>query len=226
MSARPDGPVPLPLIALDGPSGVGKSTTARRVALALGWDYLDTGAMYRAATLALARADVDLSDRPRLERVLAGLELHLEGPRVFLGQEDVSEAIRGPEVTRDVSRVSADGRVRAVMVERQRALGRRGRWVVDGRDIGTVVFPEACCKIFLTASPEPRARRRFLELQAKGQAPAFEEVLADLQRRDAADSSRAVSPLRQADDALVLDSSHLDLEAVVDRIVTHHRAHG
>ena len=226
MSARPDGPVPLLLIALDGPGGVGKSTTARRVAQVLGWDYLDTGAMYRAATLALARAGVDLSDRPQVERTLAGLALRLEGPRVFLGAEDVSEAIRSPEITRGVSRVSADIRVREVMVDRQRALGRRGRWVVDGRDIGTVVFPEACCKVFLTASPEARARRRYLELEAKGKASALEEVLADLQRRDAADSSRAVAPLRQADDAMVLDSSHLDLEAVVDRIVTHHRAHG
>ncbi len=226
MSARPDGPVPLLLIALDGPGGVGKSTTARRVAQVLGWDYLDTGAMYRAATLALARAGVDLSDRPQVERTLAGLALRLEGPRVFLGAEDVIEAIRSPEITRGVSRVSADIRVREVMVDRQRALGRRGRWVVDGRDIGTVVFPEACCKVFLTASPEARARRRYLELEAKGKAPALEEVLADLQRRDAADSSRAVAPLRQADDAMVLDSSHLDLEAVVDRIVTHHRAHG
>ena len=216
----------LPLIALDGPSGVGKSTTARGVARALGWDYLDTGAMYRAVTLAVIRAGADPADRAALDRVLAGLSLALEGSRVFLSGEEVSEAIRSPEVTRAVSRVSAEPRVREVMVEQQRAIGQRGRWVVDGRDIGTVVFPEACCKIFLTASPEARAHRRYMELEAKGSAPAFEEVLADLQRRDEADSTRAVAPLRKADDALELDSSHLSLEAVVARIVDHHRLHG
>ncbi|HEX9080833.1 MAG TPA: (d)CMP kinase [Holophagaceae bacterium] len=222
-SLRP--PAPLPLIALDGPSGVGKSTTARRVARELGWDYLDTGAMYRAVTLALGRATVDLADRASLDRVLAGLSLALEGTRVLLGGEDVSEAIRSVEVTRRVTPVSAHPRVREVLVDQQRSLGQRGRWVVDGRDIGTVVFPQACCKIFLTASPEARARRRFLELQAKGQAPVFEEVLADLQRRDEADSTRAVAPLRKAEDAVELDSSDLSLEAVVAWIVAHHRAH-
>lgn len=222
MSRRP---APLPLIALDGPSGVGKSTTARRVARELGWDYLDTGAMYRAVTLAVTRAGVALSDRHALERVLAGLDLAQEGTRVFLAGADVSEAIRSAEVTRSVTPVSADARVREVLVEQQRAIGRRGRWVVDGRDIGTVVFPDACCKVFLTASPEARARRRFLELAAKESAPAFEEVLADLQRRDAADSTRAVAPLRKADDAVELDSSGMGLEEVVAWIVAHHRAH-
>ncbi|GLH70325.1 hypothetical protein GETHPA_18580 [Geothrix rubra] len=215
----------LPLIALDGPSGVGKSTTARRVAQALGWDYLDTGAMYRAATLALARQGVDLADRPRLERALAGLRLAQEGIRIFLDGEDVSEAIRSLEVTRNVTPVSADARVREVLVDQQRAIGKRGRWVVDGRDIGTVVFPSACCKIFLTASPEARARRRHLELAEKGDAPPLAEVLADLQRRDAADTTRAVAPLRRAADAVELDSSGMTLEQVVDWIVARHRAH-
>ena len=225
MESTSSRPVSLPLIAIDGPSGVGKSTTARRVAEALGWDYLDTGAMYRAATLALHRGGVDLSDRAGLERVLAALSLSQEGLRILLAGEDVSEAIRSAEVTGRVSAVSADVRVREVLVEQQRLIGRRGRWVVDGRDIGTVVFPQACCKIFLTASPEARAQRRHLELAAKGAAPALSEVLADLQRRDAADSTRAVAPLRSAEDALELDSSHLRLEEVVARIVGRHRAH-
>jgi cytidylate kinase len=215
----------LPLIAIDGPSGVGKSTTARRVAARLGWQYLDTGAMYRAAALAVHRAGLSLEDRPGLERLLAGLELAQEDTRIFLAGEDVSEAIRSQEVTRRVTPVSADARVREVLVEQQRRIGSRGRWVVDGRDIGTVVFPGACCKIFLTASPEARARRRLLELEAKGQAPAFDEVLGDLQRRDQADSTRAVAPLRPADDAVEVDSSSLSLDQVVDWIVARHQAH-
>lgn len=215
----------LPLIAIDGPSGVGKSTTARRVAARLGWQYLDTGAMYRAAALAFHRAGLSLADRPALEQLLASLDLSQEGTRIFLAGEDVSEAIRSQEVTRSVTPVSADARVREVLVEQQRRIGASGRWVVDGRDIGTVVFPHACCKIFLTASPEARARRRFLELEAKGQAPVFEEILADQLRRDEADSTRAVAPLRQAEGAVELDSSAMSLDQVVDWIVARHLAH-
>jgi len=215
----------LPLIAIDGPSGVGKSTTARRVAERLGWQYLDTGAMYRATALALLRAGLSLEDRPGLERLLAGLQLAQEGTRIFLDGEDVSEAIRSPEVTRHVTPVSADARVREVLVDQQRRIGASGNWVVDGRDIGTVVFTRACCKIFLTASPEARAQRRLWELQAKGQAPILAAVLADLQRRDQADSTRAASPLRKAEDAVELDSSDLTLDQVVDWIVARHQAH-
>lgn len=215
----------LPLIAIDGPSGVGKSTTARRVAARLGWQYLDTGAMYRAVTLAVQRAGIALEDGPALEGVLAGLELAQAGKVVRLAGEDITEAIRSQEVTRGVTPVSANARVREVLVEQQRRIGASGRWVVDGRDIGTVVFPQACCKVFLTASPEARARRRFLELQAKGDAPDLAAVLADLQRRDAADRSRAVAPLRRAEDAEELDSSDLSLDQVVDRIVARHLAH-
>lgn len=215
----------LPLIAIDGPSGVGKSTTAKRVAARLGWQYLDTGAMYRAAALAIHRAGVELTDRPTLEGVLSSLDLSLDEGRTYLAGENVSEAIRSQEVTRLVTPVSADARVREVLVDQQRRIGSRGRWVVDGRDIGTVVFPQACCKVFLTASPEARAQRRFLELQAKGQSPDFEAVLADLQRRDLADSTRAASPLRKADDAAELDSSGMSLDQVVDWIVRRHSAH-
>jgi cytidylate kinase len=215
----------LPLIAIDGPSGVGKSTTARRVAERLGWQYLDTGAMYRAAALAIHRAGILLADRPALERLLSGLELAQADGRMYLADEDVSAAIRSPEVTRLVTPVSADARIREVLVDQQRRIGTSGHWVVDGRDIGTVVFPQACCKIFLTARPEARARRRFLEIQAKGQAATLAEVLADLQRRDTADSTRAASPLRRAEDALELDSSDLNLEQVADLILAKHRTH-
>lgn len=218
----------LAIIALDGPSGVGKSTTAKQVAARLGWDYLDTGAMYRATALALHRAGVDLQDAEALESALAALRIDQRGTRTLVVEEDVSEAIRSAEVTKLVTPVSANPRVREVLVEQQRTIGRRGGWVVDGRDIGTVVFPDACCKIFLTASAEARARRRFLEQQAKGIAATMtvEEVAADIQRRDHADSTRAASPLRKAEDAVELDSSDLTLAQVVDWIVAHHRAHG
>jgi cytidylate kinase len=215
----------LPLIAIDGPSGVGKSTTARRVAGRLGWQYLDTGAMYRATALALHRANLSLENRNDLECFLSGLVLTQEGARIFLAGEDVSEAIRSQDVTRLVTPVSADARVREVLVNQQRRIGASGRWVVDGRDIGTVVFTQACCKIFLTASPEARAQRRFLELRAKGQSPDFDFILKDLCRRDEADSTRAVAPLRKADDAVELDSSDLSLDQVVGRIVARHQAH-
>jgi CMP/dCMP kinase len=215
----------LPLIAIDGPSGVGKSTTARRVAERLGWYYLDTGAMYRAAALAVQRAGIALTDRPALEALLQSLDLSQEGTRIFLAGEDVSEAIRSQAITQLVTPVSADGRVREVLVDQQRRIGARGRWVVDGRDIGTVVFTGACCKVFLTASPEARAQRRFLELQAKGQSPDLEAVLQDLQRRDLADSTRAVAPLRRAEDAAELDSSAMSLNQVVDWIVARHQSH-
>jgi len=216
----------LSLIALDGPSGVGKSTTAKRVAQELGWEYLDTGAMYRATALALHRAQVTLGDRDALERLLGSLHIEQRGTQEFLNGEDVSGAIRTPEVTKLVTAVSADARVREVLVEQQRAIGASGGWVVDGRDIGTVVFPQACCKVFLTASAEARAQRRFIEMQAKGSTVTFQEILTDQERRDHADSTRAVAPLRKAEDASLLDSSTMTLEQVVAWIVANHRQHG
>jgi cytidylate kinase len=216
----------LSLIALDGPSGVGKSTTAKAVAARLGWDYLDTGAMYRSVALAVLRAGIAPTDKAGLAALLSGMELAQGEGRFHLNGEDVSEAIRAPEVTALVSPLSADARVRETLVAQQRHIGGRGRFVVDGRDIGTVVFPGACCKIFLTASVAARARRRFLELQAKG-VPAIEaEVARDLAARDHADSTRAVAPLKKAEGAWELDSSGLSLDEVVDAIVMHHQAHG
>ena len=217
---------PLALIAIDGPSGVGKSTTAKGVAQDLGWSYLDTGAMYRACALAFHRAGIGLDDRAKVERLLAGLAIQQRGAREFLGGEDVSAAIRTPEISSLASRVSADPRVREVLVDQQRRIGGTGHWVVDGRDIGTVVFPQACCKIFLTASFEARARRRFLELEAKGTPQPLDEVAADIEARDLADSTRAASPLCKAEDAVELDSSGLTLEQVVAWIVDRHRHHG
>lgn len=215
----------LPLIALDGPSGVGKSTTARMVAKALGWDYLDTGGMYRCAALVVRRLGVEPED-PRIAEILGHAAIEQVGNRFTLDGEDVSELIRGPEVTKLASPLSAVKAVREILVALQRRIGERGRWVVDGRDIGTVVFPSACCKVFLTASPEARARRRFLELQANGQPADLGTVLADLAERDHRDSTRALAPLRPAENAQILDSSDLDLDQVVGTILAIHRRHG
>lgn len=217
----------VPVIALDGPSGVGKSTTARAVAQVLGWQYLDTGAMYRAAALALQREAGALEDPVIRGALLARLVVDQQGSRTFLGHEDVSEAIRTPELSRLASVVSAFPEVREVLVAQQRRIGRAGRGcVVDGRDIGTVVFPDACCKIYLTATVEERARRRFLELQGQGAGQSLGEVAEDIRRRDHADMNRAVAPLRRAEDALELDSSGLSLDQVVAEIVARHHRHG
>ena len=209
----------LNLIALDGPSGVGKSTTAKRLADALEWDYMDTGAMYRAVTLAFQRAGITLEDGDKVCRLLSSLDYEQKGTSYYLGDENISEAIRSPEVTKGVSAISADPRVREILVNLQRKLGQRGNWIVDGRDIGTVVFPQAVCKIFLVASPQARAQRRLLELQAKGISTTIGEVLADQERRDHLDSTREESPLRKADDAIELDSSNLGQEEVVAKII-------
>lgn len=217
----------LHIIALDGPSGAGKSTTAKRVAEALKWDYLDTGAMFRATALALHRAGASLDDNAAVQRVLDGLDLGQVGTRIFLNGEDVSDAIRMPEVNQLVTPVSADPRVRDVLLAQQRKLGAQATaergWVVDGRDIGTVVFPSACLKIFLVATVEARAARRCREMQAKGIAITVEEVAADLERRDHADRTRAVAPLRKANDAVEVDTSHQSLHEVVDQILLLYR---
>ena len=211
------------VIAIDGPSGVGKSTAARLVAARLGWSYMDTGAMYRAVTLMLERNGVSIEDGEALKRALESMDYVQRGDSYYLNNEDISEAIRSPKITKLVSKVSADSRVREALVFLQRKLGRAGDWVVDGRDIGTVVFQDAKCKIFLVATPRARAQRRFLELQAKGMPATFEEVLQDQERRDKYDSTRAASPLRRADDALELDSSQLSVAEVVEWILQAYR---
>ncbi len=212
------------VIALDGPSGAGKSTTARRVAEALGWNYLDTGGMYRCVALAVTRAGLELGD-PKMPEVAAKAIIEQKGTRLFLDGEDVSEAIRTPEITKLVSPLSADAAVRDVLVAQQRRIGAKGGWVVDGRDIGTVVFPNACCKVFLIATVEARASRRYRELEAKGVKTTIEEVQQDLAQRDHQDSTRAVAPLRKAEDAWELDNGHLSIHEVVEQIVLHHRSH-
>jgi cytidylate kinase len=222
----PAEPRPRPVIvALDGPAGAGKSSVAAEVARRLGLALVDTGAIYRCVALAAQRRGVDWSDEAGLAALLPSLAIgfRFEGGtnRVFLGGEDVTLAVRAPEISRGASAVSARPAVRAGLLELQRRLARAAPLgaVLEGRDIGTVVFPDADVKFFVTAAPEVRARRRFAELEARGVEVTFEQVLAEQRQRDADDSSRAVAPLRRASDARELDTSLLGLPEVVAAVV-------
>lgn len=211
-------------IAIDGPAGTGKSTLARALARRLGGAYLDTGAMYRVATLRVLREGIDPGDAPAVVAATADLPLEIGtdagAEHVLLDGEDVSEEIRTARVTANVSAVSALPEVRANLVELQRTLAAGGGTVVlEGRDIGTVVLPDAEVKVYLTASPEIRARRRTDQDLAAGREADYDEVLAAVIERDRKDSSRAASPLRPADDAVVVDTSDLSLDEVLDRLV-------
>lgn len=210
------------VIAIDGPAGTGKSTVARGLARALGARYLDTGSMYRIVTLAVLRAGADLADPEAIAAdadVAMSVGFDPDVEQAYLGDEDVSAEIRGDRVTRAVSAVSAVPRVRARLVELQRELASGpGSVVVEGRDIGTVVLPDADLKIFLTASAETRARRRNEQNVAAGLPDDYGTVLADVRRRDHLDSTRAVSPLRAAEDAVLVDTSEMTQDEVVARL--------
>lgn len=212
-------------VAVDGPAGAGKSTVAKELADRLGYLYVDTGAMYRALTLKALREGVDLSDEAALGHLAEQTEIRLErgskGNRVYLDGEEVTTAIRQPEVTREVSRVSEVAAVRAPLVAQQRQLAANGGVVLDGRDIGSFVLPNADVKIFLTASLAERAQRRLLELQSRGYDLSLEQVMAELERRDAYDSGRAVAPLTQAVDAHLVDTTGLTIPEVVATILRH-----
>ncbi|MFH5211578.1 (d)CMP kinase [Antrihabitans spumae] len=208
---------------MDGPSGTGKSSVSRRLATRLGASYLDTGAMYRVATLQVLRSGVELTDAAAIVAAVANLPLTIgtdpSGEVVLLDGVDVSDEIRGDAVTKAVSAVSAVGEVRQQLVELQRRLtASADRIVVEGRDIGTVVLPDADVKIYLTASAQARAERRNEQNVAQGRGDNFDAVLADVERRDNLDSTRAVSPLRPADDSVIVDTSELGIEAVIDRL--------
>ena len=210
------------VIAIDGPAGAGKSTVAKIVAEKLGYTYIDTGAMYRGVAWKTLRDDKDAPDEAIL-RAVHDIDVRLacteSGTRVTVDGTDVTAEIRTPEVTHIVSRVAALGPVREKMVELQRAMAADGAVVMDGRDIGTNVLPNADVKIFLTASVEERARRRYDEMVAKGYAVNFDALKDEIASRDKQDSERAISPLRQAEDAVLLDSTALTIDEVVTRIL-------
>lgn len=202
------------IIAIDGPAGAGKSTVSRLLAERLGCVRLDTGALYRVVALAATRAGVGVDD-PDLGRFACELDIAVEPETIRLDGQDVGALIRTPDVSAAASRYAAVPAVRSALLGLQRKLGRARDTVLDGRDIGTVVFPDADVKIFLTAAAEERARRRLAELESRGVAARFEAVLADIVERDRQDSERAVAPLRKADDAVEVDTSGLDLQGAV-----------
>ena len=210
-------------VAIDGPSGAGKSTIAKAVAGGLSIVYVDTGALYRTIGLAVQRRGISMDDAAGILSVLPEIRVELvyrEGSqRVLLDGEDVSGLIRTPEISMYASKVSALPEVRAFLLDLQRNMARENSVVMDGRDIGTVILPDAEVKIFLTASDEKRAERRWRELCEKGEQVTVEEVLSDMRRRDAQDSARAVAPLRQADDAVLVDTSALTLEESIQAVL-------
>ena len=207
-------------VAIDGPAGAGKSTLARRLASDLGYIYVDTGAMYRTIGLYALRAGKDPKDSEAVNALLPEISLRLatlDGEQhIYLGEEDVSTAIRTEEAGMAASAVGANPAVRAYLLDTQRNMAKTQNVLMDGRDIGTVVLPDATVKIFLTASPEARATRRWKEYQAKGMPNTYEEVLADVKQRDYQDTHRAAAPLRQAEDAVLLDTSELNFEQSLD----------
>src|SRR3990167_5048112 len=211
------------IIAIDGPASAGKSTLAKRLARELNYVYVDTGAMYRALAWRVMEEGIDPGDEKELGRILQQMRIrlveHAGQLRVLLNEVDVTEQIRAPEVSQMASKVSTLRVVRDRMVELQRAMGSQGGVVAEGRDIGTVVFPVADVKIYLDASPEERARRRFAELRSQGKQVTLEETLEEMKERDRRDQERAVAPLRKAENALVVDSSRLGAEAVVEQVM-------
>ena len=207
-------------VAIDGPAGAGKSTLARRLASDLGYIYVDTGAMYRTIGLYALRAGKDPKNNEAVNALLPEISLRLatlDGEQhIYLGEEDVSTSIRTEEAGMAASAVGANPAVRAYLLDTQRNMAKTQNVLMDGRDIGTVVLPDATVKIFLTASPEARAARRWKEYQAKGMPNTYEEVLADVKQRDYQDTRRAAAPLKQAEDAVLLDTSELNFEQSLD----------
>lgn len=211
------------IVAIDGPSGAGKSSLAKRIAKDLGFTYLDTGAIYRALALKILRRGVDLNDTAALSAIVVDTDIDLRGRNgqllVFLDGEDVSASIRTPEVSQMASKASAIAMVRHRLLDLQRDLGRRGNVVAEGRDIGTVVFPDAQVKIYLDASIGERARRRCDELRAAGREVSLDETMIEMEERDKRDSERDIAPLRRADDAFALDSSGLTADEVAEKVL-------
>ncbi len=210
------------IIAIDGPSGAGKSTVGKGLAKRLGYVYIDTGAMYRAIALKMEQRGVALEEEEALDAFLASIHLSFAADgdenRLFCNGEEVTHAIRTPEISRLASHISKSRVVREAMVRLQREMGREGGVVLEGRDIGTVVFPEADLKFYLDADPEERGRRRYRELLEKGMAVEFEKTLQEVMERDRNDMNRSLSPLRKAEDAIHIDSTHRSVEEVVNEM--------
>lgn len=211
------------IVAIDGPAGAGKSSSAKRAAQALGFAFLDTGAMYRAATWRALNHGLDLDDAQALLRSTEEMQLDIQetggGQRVLVDGIDVTEAIRTPEITRVIYKLDQNSGVRRHLVSQQRALGEKAPSVAEGRDIGTVVFPKSKCKIYLDASPEERAQRRAQQMREKGLEVNLEQLRAEILERDEMNKTRNDSPLRPAEDAVLLDSTNMNLDQVVEDIV-------
>ncbi len=207
------------VVAIDGPAGAGKSTIARRLAERLGFVYIDTGAMYRAVALWGLRQNVDPGDMHRMEQLAIAADIELSPGRIRLNGEDVTEAIRTPDVSNAASKVAVIPSVRRALVAKQREMGERSSVVMEGRDIGTVVFPNADVKVFLDANPEERLRRRLAEGRVKGEQISQTALAAQMKERDQRDSTRADAPLAQAPDAMYLDSTSLDIAEVEEAIL-------
>jgi cytidylate kinase len=212
-----------PIIAIDGPAGSGKSTTARLVSKRLGFTYLDTGAFYRALTLKVLEAHVSPENQEAVLRHAEEMRLSIKsdpaGDHFYLDGHEVTAKIRAPHVTNAIAPISANPRVRAIMVKRQREIGNRGGVVIEGRDIGTVVFPNADLKIFMSASLEERTRRRHEELASQGMCKDFDTLRREIEMRDEKDAKRDIAPLRPAEDAILLDTTNMTIEQQVDFIV-------
>ena len=213
----------VPVIAVDGPSASGKGTVAQMVAKALGFHYLDSGALYRVVALAAAREGVDAADEGEVSAVAARLQVHFNGEEVLLGNQSVTDDIRTEECSIAASRVAALPAVRRALLERQRSFRKAPGLVAEGRDMGSVVFPDAELKIFLTASPEARAGRRYKQLKEKGIAATLAGLLQDLRERDARDASRSVAPLKRSPDARQLDTTEMSAAEAAARIVGWYR---
>ena len=222
MTPSPLTPHSSPVIAIDGPSASGKGTVAERVAATLGFHFLDSGALYRLTALSAMKHGVALDDEAGVAALAAELPATFRDSLVWLAGEDVTGAIRAEAVGEGASKVAALPAVRAALLDRQRAYRQAPGLVADGRDMGTVVFADAVAKIFLTASAEARAERRYKQLIGKGNSANLTALVADMQARDARDTARAVAPLKPAPDALLLDTTHMDIESAVQAVLAHY----
>lgn len=213
----------IPVIAIDGPSASGKGTVAQIVAEQLGYHYLDSGALYRIVALAALRQGIDWRDEHALAEMALKLDIRFEAGRILLYEEDISDAVRTEEMSRGASEVAVHPAVRAALLSLQHSFRKAPGLVADGRDMATVVFPDARTKIFLTASAEVRAERRYKQLMEKGNHANLADILKDLQERDARDRQRSVAPLQQSSDAELLETSALSIEQAVESVLAHHR---